>query len=87
MIILETGLNSIIQPLHKKGDPNDPNNYRGISLSDISGKLFSTVLNRRLQLWVDMHDSVAEQQASFRKDYSTIDHYLLCLSLSKSSCL
>ena len=47
-ILKTTWANSIIQPLHKKGDPNDPNNYRGISFSDISGKLCSTVLNRRL---------------------------------------
>ena len=58
----------MIQPLHKNGDPDDPNNYRGIALSDISGKLLiSTVLNRRLQLWVNMHDSVGEQQAGLDK--------------------
>ena len=46
----ENWTDSIIHPLHKKGNPNDPNNYRGISLSDVSGKLFSTIINRRLQM-------------------------------------
>ena len=73
--------NSVIQPLHKKGDPNNPNNYRGISLSDISGKLYSTVINRRLQLWIEMKDSVGEHQAGFRKDYSTIDHIFTLLAI------
>ena len=30
---------SLIVPIFKKGDPNDPNNYRGISLMDTSLKL------------------------------------------------
>ena len=42
----ENWTDSIIQPLYKKRNPNDPNNYRGISLSDISSKLFSTIMNR-----------------------------------------
>ena len=36
---------SIIQPSYKKGNLNDSSNYRGISLSDISGKLFSIIIN------------------------------------------
>ena len=32
---------SIIIPLFKKGNQNDPNNYSGISLCDISSKLYS----------------------------------------------
>ena len=56
----ENWTDSIIQPLYKKGNPNDPNNYRGISLSDISGKLFSTIINRRLQMWVDMNNVIGE---------------------------
>ena len=58
----ENWTDSIIQPLYKK-NPNDPNNYRGISLSDISGKLSSTIISRRLQMWVDMNDAIGEHQA------------------------
>ena len=77
----ENWTDSIIHPLHKKGNPNDPNNYRGISLSDVSGKLFSTIINRRLQMWVDMNDTIGEQQAGFRKDYSTVDHIFTLLAI------
>ena len=38
---------SVIQPIHKKGDVNCPDSYRGISLLNISGKLYSYVLNKR----------------------------------------
>ena len=77
----EDWTDSIIHPLHKKGNPNDPNNYRGISLSDVSGKLFSTIINRRLQMWVDMNDTIGEQQLGFRKDYPTVDHIFTLLAI------
>ena len=38
---------SIILPLFKKGNQNDPNNYRGISLCDISSKLYSSTTGYR----------------------------------------
>ena len=44
---------SIIVPLFKKGNQNDPNNYRGISLFDISSKLHSSIINNRLQEWIE----------------------------------
>ena len=37
-----------IQSLHKKGDLNAPDNYRGISLLNICSKLYSFVLNKRI---------------------------------------
>ena len=40
---------SLIIPLFKKGNQNDPDNYRGISLCDISSKLYSSIINNRLQ--------------------------------------
>ena len=40
---------SIVLPLFKKGDVNNPNNYRGISLYDASNKVYSTIINLRLQ--------------------------------------
>ena len=51
--ILQTGhyptiwRDSWLKPIHKSGDINDPNRYRGISLMSCMGKLFCTVLNNR----------------------------------------
>ena len=75
---------SIVLPLFKKGSVNNPNNYRGISLSDISSKIYSTIINNRLQEWVEENDIIGEFQAGFRRNYSTIDHmYTLMAFIQK----
>uniref|UniRef100_A0A673I8U6 Reverse transcriptase domain-containing protein n=1 Tax=Sinocyclocheilus rhinocerous TaxID=307959 RepID=A0A673I8U6_9TELE len=51
--ILDTGCfpefwcEAVICPLYKNGDKNDVENYRGISLLNVFGKVFTKVLNRR----------------------------------------
>jgi hypothetical protein len=70
----EAWTESIIQPIHKKGNIHDPNNYRGISLLNICGKLYSFIINKRLTKFVEEEDILGEIQAGFRKDHSTIDH-------------
>ena len=65
---------SIILPLYKKGNIMNPNNYRGISLCDVTSKLYSTIINRRLQEWVEEYNITGEFQAGFKRSYSTIDH-------------
>ena len=65
---------SIIVPLHKKGNRDDPNNYRGISLTSTLSKVFLHIMNNRLQEWTEDHELVTEDQAGFRRGYSTIDN-------------
>jgi hypothetical protein len=72
---------SILQPLHKKGDPSIPDNYRGISLLDISSKLYSFVLNRRITSWIEENNIIGEEQAGFRENYSTIDHIFTLVAM------
>ena len=72
---------AIIQPIHKKGDRNCPDNFRGISLLSVCGKLYSYILNKRLTDWVEKRSLLNETQAGFRKNYSTTDHIFTLLSL------
>ena len=39
-----------ITAIHKKGDTSNPNNYRGITVGHVLGKLFALMLNARLSL-------------------------------------
>lgn len=65
---------SIICPIHKSGPKNDPNNYRGISLTTSLYKIFSIVLNSRLYSWAESNNKIDEAQAGFRRGYSAIDN-------------
>ena len=65
---------SILVPIHKKGDVNSPNNYRGISLLHVFGKIYISVLNRRITFYVNIYDKIAEAEAGFREGYSTTDN-------------
>ena len=71
---------SIILPLYKKGDVNNPSNYRGISLSDISSKIYGSIINKRIQNWVNEKNITGEQQAGFKSGYSCIDHVYTLLA-------
>ena len=63
---------SKITALYKnKGDRGDCNNYRGISLLSIVGKVFARVILARLQVLADR--IYPESQCGFRSQRSTID--------------
>ena len=65
---------AVIRPIHKKGNTQYPHNYRGISLLNVCSKLCSYILNQRLVIWIEENGSSGEEQAGFRRDYSTTDH-------------
>ena len=56
-------------------------------MCDISSKVYGKVINKRIQQWVDTHDITGEQQAGFKKGYSTIDNiFTLMASVQKQFC-
>ena len=61
-----------IVPIFKKGDINEVSNYRGITLLITLGKLFTIILNNRLNKWAEDYNVYIEAQAGFRKHMSTI---------------
>lgn len=65
---------AILIPLLKKGDPNIPSNYRGLSLIDTLCKIFNSILMNRITYWIDENNILNEYQAGFRKQYSTVDN-------------
>ena len=63
----------LIIPLHKKGNPNEAENYRGITLLSCVGKLFTSMLNIRLNAWAESMSKFDRDQYGFRDNKSTID--------------
>jgi hypothetical protein len=67
---------SIIVPIHKKGDKTDCNNYRGISLLSTSYKILSNILLSRLVPYIA--EIIGDHQCGFRRNRSTTDH-IICI--------
>ena len=65
---------SLISPILKKGNSNLCSNYRPITLSSLFSKVFTSLMNNRLKVYTETLNIIPEEQAAFRKDYSTIDH-------------
>ena len=79
----EEWLIGVVKPIYKnKGDPTQPENYRPISLLSCLGKVFTSILSNRLELYAEEVCLIKENQTGFRKSYSTLDHILTLQFLS-----
>ena len=56
-------------------------NYRGITLLSIIGKLFTRILNNRLNDWAEEYNIYVEAQAGFRKCMGTVDNIFILNNL------
>ena len=77
----ESWCKGLIVPIHKRGDRNDPNNYRGIMLISVFAKLFSLILRNRLNTWCEDNEVLNEFQFGFRVGRSTSDGIFILHSL------
>ena len=81
-LITETWTLGQIKPIYKnKGDPKQPENYRPITLLSSFGKLFTSIINKRLTTFAENHNTIGSSQAGFRKNYSTADNLFTLKSL------
>ena len=81
-ILPDSWLEGIILPIYKnKGEQSNPQNYRPITLLSCFGKLFTSVLNAWLNKFIEQEHILEENQAGFRKGYSTTDHVFVLHSL------
>ena len=90
ILVLDTGiipdswLEGIIRPIYKcSGDPQNTENYRPITILSCFGKLFTAILNLRLNNFLEHHNILEENQAGFRSGYSTIDHIFTLNALTE----
>ena len=87
-IILETGFfpedwtKGILRPIYKnKGSRDDPQNYRGISILSCFSKLFTSILNNRITMFLEENKILGDEQAGFRNNFSTTDHLFSMYSI------
>ena len=63
----------IIVPIFKGGNNDDPSSYRGITLINILGKIYSQILLNRLNSWAEKEEKILQNQFGFQKGKSTVD--------------
>ena len=71
----------LITPIYKSGDKSDPTNYRGICVSSCLGKLFCSILNRRLHLYFEENKILHNFQIGFLPENRTADHVFTLMIL------
>ena len=62
-----------IKPIYKKGDKSHPSNYRSITLLNVMGKVFSSILQDRISEWAEANGILNESQFGFRENRRTTD--------------
>ena len=54
---------AVIVPIHKKGDTNVTDSYRGVSLLGLIGTCYTTILNKRLYEYLEDTNKSADTRA------------------------
>lgn len=79
--ISEDSAKIFLKMIHKKGDKNDPGNYRPIALANCILKIYGLILNNRLNEFVEEKNILPEFQSGFRKKRSTVDNIFTLSSI------
>ncbi|CAL8092827.1 unnamed protein product [Orchesella dallaii] len=70
-----------VVPIFKKGNENEPGNYRPISLINTITKLFTSLLVKRLDSWSRKNNKISEFQAGFKTGTGCVDQAFVLNSL------
>ena len=85
---MDCWLDDFITPILKSGGlQDDPNNYRGISISSCLGKVFTIILRNRLAKFLESNKLLSNCQIGFSSGKRTTDHIFVLktlLDISKS---
>ena len=71
----------MIVPIPKNTDTSKMENFRGITLLSVVGKMFVSILNRRLTRWLREQKVLVDEQAGFREGYGTADQVFILSEL------
>jgi hypothetical protein len=62
---------AIVTPIYKKGDKNNPSNYRPISSLPIISKIFEINIKNQLMSFLEQEKLICNRQFGYRKHHST----------------
>ena len=75
---------SLIIPIHKKGDKTNVNNYRGIMISSSLGKIFLKILTKRIDNYMKSNEKWCLNQCGFKEDHRTEDNLFVLQTIYNS---
>ena len=75
----------VVVPLYKKGDMDDPGNYRGVCLLSLGSRILARVDAARLQIWAEDVGLFDDNQQGFRKGRSTADASQIMMRLKEDA--
>ena len=73
----------LINPIHKEGCKDDPNNYRGICISSALLKIICSLLNHRIKLQCQRRKIINKNQTGFKENHRTSDNLLVLKNVVK----
>ena len=75
-------IESVLLPLYENGYVNNTDNYTAVFFfNNASIKLCGSIVNSRLQEWVEVDDITGEHQAGLKREFSTVDHIFTLLAI------
>ena len=74
----------LVIPIHKNNDKFDNDNYRGIIISSIIGKVFTKILTNRITKYTEKHKLWTIKQCGFKADHRTEDNLFILNTLFNS---
>ena len=72
--IIEELCEGLIAPIFKENDKSNPDNYRGICISNALLKCLCLILNNRLKKFSSKNNLIAREQIGFREKSRATDH-------------
>ena len=65
----------VIVPIYKEGDRKNVDNYRGITLLSVVGKLYTSIY--RISSWLEREKKIVEEQGGFRAKRATSEQIFI----------
>ena len=71
--------------IYKKGDNNDPSNFRPIALQSCMYKLFAAIVSDRISKWANNNNLLSDYQKGFRQGKGCYEHTFTLQSIVKDA--